>query len=44
MSTARNYIAKELYRATLVVMLALIGLFSFFTLVDQLDASAIVCH
>jgi lipopolysaccharide export system permease protein len=38
MSTARNYIAKELYRATLVVMLALVGLFSFFTLVDQLDA------
>ena len=38
MSTARNYIAKEVYRATLVVMLALIGLFSFFTLVDQLDA------
>jgi len=38
MSTARNYIAKELYRATFVVMLALIGLFSFFTLVDQLDA------
>lgn len=37
MSTARNYIAKELYRATFVVMLALIGLFSFFTLVDQLD-------
>lgn len=37
MSTARNYIAKELYRATLVVLLALIGLFSFFTLVDQLD-------
>ena len=38
MSTARNYIAKELYRSTLVVMLALIGLFSFFTLVEQLDA------
>lgn len=38
MSTARNYIAKELYRATLVVLLALIGLFSFFTLVDQLDS------
>ena len=38
MSTARNYIAIELYRSTLVVMLALIGLFSFFTLVDQLDA------
>lgn len=37
MSTARRYIAKELYRSTLVVMLALIGLFSFFTLVDQLD-------
>lgn len=38
MSTARNYLAKELYRSTLVVMLALVGLFSFFTLVDQLDA------
>ncbi len=38
MSTARKYIAREVYRATIVVMLALIGLFSFFTLVDQLDA------
>ena len=38
MSTARNYLAREIYRSTLVVMLALMGLFSFFTLVDQLDA------
>jgi lipopolysaccharide export system permease protein len=38
MSTARNYLAREIYRSTLVVMLALLGLFSFFTLVDQLDA------
>ncbi len=37
MSTARNYLAREIYRSTLVVMLALMGLFSFFTLVDQLD-------
>ncbi len=38
MSTARNYLAREIYRSTLVVMLALMGLFSFFTLVEQLDA------
>lgn len=38
MSIARNYLAKEIYRATLVVMLALLGLFSFFTLVEQLDS------
>jgi len=38
MSIARNYLAKEIYRSTLVVMLALMGLFSFFTLVEQLDA------
>jgi lipopolysaccharide export system permease protein len=38
MSIARNYLAKEIYRSTLVVMLALLGLFSFFTLVEQLDA------
>lgn len=38
MSTARNYLAREIYRSTVVVMLALLGLFSFFTLVDQLDA------
>ena len=37
MSTARNYLAREIYRSTLVVMLSLMGLFSFFTLVDQLD-------
>ncbi|AWB35154.1 LPS export ABC transporter permease LptG [Orrella marina] len=38
MSTARNYLAREIYRSTFVVMIALLGLFSFFTLVDQLDA------
>jgi len=38
MSTARNYLAREIYRSTFVVLLALTGLFSFFTLVDQLDA------
>lgn len=38
MSTARNYLAREIYRSTVVVLLALLGLFSFFTLVDQLDA------
>ncbi len=37
MSTARNYIAREIYRSTFVVLVALLGLFSFFTLVDQLD-------
>jgi len=38
MSTARNYLAREIYRSTLVVLFALIGLFSFFTLVDQLNS------
>src|SRR5690606_18565876 len=38
MSTARNYLAREIYRSTLVVLVALIGLFSFFTLVEQLNA------
>lgn len=38
MSTARNYLAREIYRSTFVVMVALLGLFSFFTLVDELDA------
>ena len=37
MSTARNYLAREIYRSTFVVLVALLGLFSFFTLVDQLD-------
>lgn len=38
MSTARNYLAREIYRSTMVVLVALLGLFSFFTLVDQLNA------
>lgn len=37
MSTARNYLAREIYRSTFVVLVALLGLFSFFTLVDQLN-------
>ena len=37
MRTARRYLAREIYRSTSVVVLALIGLFTFFTLVDELD-------
>lgn len=37
MSTARRYLAREIYRSTAVVVIALIGLFTFFTLVDELD-------
>ena len=37
MRTARRYLAREIYRATSVVLLALLGLFMFFTLVDELD-------
>jgi len=38
MRTARNYLAKEIYRSSAVVLIALLGLFSFFTLVDELDS------
>ena len=38
MRTARRYLAREIYRSTSVVVLALIGLFTFFTLVDELDS------
>ena len=38
MRTARNYLAKEIYRSSAVVLVALLGLFSFFTLVDELDS------
>ena len=38
MRTARRYLALEIYRSTSVVVLALIGLFTFFTLVDELDS------
>ncbi len=37
MRTARRYLAREIYRSTFVVAVALLGLFTFFTLVDELD-------
>lgn len=37
MRTARRYLAREIYRSTSVVLMALLGLFTFFTLVDELD-------
>lgn len=37
MRTARKYIAREIFRSTSVVLIALLGLFTFFTLVDELD-------
>lgn len=37
MTTARRYLASEIYRSSAVVLTALVGLFSFFALVDDLD-------
>jgi lipopolysaccharide export system permease protein len=37
LKTARRYLAREIYRSAAVVVLALIGLFTFFSVVDQLD-------
>ncbi len=37
MRTARRYLAREIYRSCTVVLLALLGLFTFFALVDDLD-------
>lgn len=37
MRTARRYIALEIYRSSAVVLLALIGLFTFFALIEELD-------
>ncbi|MEK7945078.1 LPS export ABC transporter permease LptG [Pigmentiphaga sp. YJ18] len=37
MNTARRYLATEIYRSSSVVLMALVGLFSFFALVDDLD-------
>ncbi len=37
MNTARRYLASEIYRSTAVVLLALVGLFTFFALIDDLD-------
>ena len=38
MRTARRYLAREIYRSCFVVTLALLGLFTFFALVDDLDS------
>ncbi|MFT0533217.1 LPS export ABC transporter permease LptG [Castellaniella hirudinis] len=37
MRTARHYLAQEIYRSTLVVLVALVGLFMFFALIEGLD-------
>ncbi|CAM5783107.1 LPS export ABC transporter permease LptG [Castellaniella caeni] len=37
MRTARRYIAREIYRSTTVVLVALVGLFMFFALIEGLD-------
>lgn len=37
MRTARRYLASEIYRSSLVVLLALLGLFTFFALIEELD-------
>lgn len=37
MRTARHYLAREIYRSTLVVLVALVGLFMFFALIEGLD-------
>ncbi len=37
MRTARRYLAREIYRSCTVVILALLGLFTFFALVEELD-------
>lgn len=37
MRTARRYLAREIYRSTTVVLVALVGLFMFFALIEGLD-------
>lgn len=37
MRTARRYLAREIYRSCAVVLLALVGLFTFFALIEDLD-------
>jgi len=37
MRTARRYLASEIYRSSAVVLLALVGLFTFFALIEELD-------
>lgn len=38
MRTARRYLASEIYRSSTVVLLALLGLFTFFALIEDLDS------
>lgn len=38
MRTARRYLAREIYRSSAVVLVALIGLFTFFALIEELDS------
>lgn len=37
MRTARRYLASEIYRSAAVVLMALVGLFTFFALIEELD-------
>lgn len=37
MRTIRRYLAKEIYRSSSVVLVALLGLFTFFALIEELD-------
>lgn len=37
MRTARRYLASEIYRSSAVVLMALLGLFTFFALIEELD-------
>ncbi|RTZ39910.1 LPS export ABC transporter permease LptG [Candidimonas sp. SYP-B2681] len=37
MRTARRYLASEIYRSSAVVLMALVGLFTFFALIEELD-------
>jgi len=38
MYTARRYLAREIYHSCTIVLIALLGLFTFFSLVDELDS------
>jgi len=37
MRTARRYLASEIYRSSAIVLMALVGLFTFFALIEELD-------
>jgi len=41
MRTARRYLALEIYRASTVMLLALVGLFTFFAFIGELDSVGI---